>query len=40
MLNETLDIGRDNGSPVTDDYVGPFPFNGDIDTVKIEVSGQ
>jgi len=37
MLNETLDIGKDNGSPVTDDYDGPFPFNGEIESVTVEV---
>ncbi|MEZ5735756.1 MAG: arylsulfatase [Novosphingobium sp.] len=37
MLNETLDVGKDNGSPVTDDYFGPFPFTGKIESVKLEV---
>ena len=39
MLNETLDIGRDNGSPVTDDYPAPFTFNGDIRSVTLQVNG-
>jgi arylsulfatase A-like enzyme len=38
MLGSTgLDIGRDGLSTVVDDYVGPFPFNGTIEKVSIEI---
>ena len=38
MLGSTgLDIGRDALSTVVDDYVGPFPFNGTIERVSIEI---
>ena len=38
MLGSTgLDIGRDALSTVVDDYVGPFPFNGTIEKVSIEI---
>jgi arylsulfatase A-like enzyme len=33
---ESLDIGMDRGSPVTDAYVGPFPYTGKIDEVRLE----
>ena len=32
-----MDIGRDAGSPVTDDYDAPFPFNGDIKKIVIDI---
>ena len=38
MLGSTgLDIGRDALSPVVDDYEGPFPFNGTIRRVTIDI---
>jgi len=38
MLGSTgTDIGRDALSPVVDDYEGPFPFNGAIHSVTIDV---
>ena len=38
MLGSTgLDIGRDALSTVVDDYEGPFPFNGTIHKVSIEI---
>jgi arylsulfatase A-like enzyme len=36
-LEETLDIGSDSGSPVTNAYESPFAFTGNIDKVKIEL---
>jgi arylsulfatase len=35
FYTETLDIGRDLGSPVSKDYGVPFAFNGKIDTVTV-----
>jgi arylsulfatase len=36
-----VSIGRDGGSPVTNDYVAPFRFSGGtIDRVAIDVSGE
>ena len=35
---ETLDVGKDYGSPVSTQYKAPFPFTGKIDTVKIELA--
>ena len=32
-----LDIGADYGSPVSDDYPFPFPFNGELKTVSIDL---
>jgi arylsulfatase len=38
MLGSTgLDIGRDALSPVSDEYVAPFPFAGTIRTVRFEI---
>jgi arylsulfatase len=36
-LNETLDIGRDSGSPVSNDYVAPNPYAGHVDKVTIDL---
>jgi arylsulfatase len=33
-------VGRDEGSPVCDDYVAPFEFTGTIHHVTIDVSGD
>ncbi|MFT4113752.1 arylsulfatase [Silvibacterium sp.] len=35
--NETLDIGSDLGSPVSQDYQSPNRFTGTIDTVSVEI---
>jgi arylsulfatase len=35
-----LTCGRNPGSPVVDDYHGPFPFTGTIHKVTIDVSGD
>ncbi|MCP4749992.1 MAG: arylsulfatase [Proteobacteria bacterium] len=32
-----MDVGRDSGSPITDDYEAPFPFSGDIRKMVIDV---
>jgi len=32
-----MDVGRDPGSPVTDDYKAPFPFTGDIKKLVIDI---
>jgi hypothetical protein len=32
-----MDVGRDSGSPVTDDYVAPFVFPGTIHQIVIDV---
>jgi hypothetical protein len=34
---ETLDIGSDLGTPVSESYASPFAFNGKIDTVKVDI---
>jgi arylsulfatase len=34
--SETLDIGKDLGTPVSADYAVPFAFTGKIETVKID----
>lgn len=36
-LDETLDIGLDTGTPITEDYQVPFPFNGKLKKVTIEL---
>jgi arylsulfatase len=41
MLGSTgLDIGRDALSPVVDDYEGPFPFTGTIESVVFTVRSR
>jgi arylsulfatase len=43
LAGEGLNVGRDGGEPVTDDYPGtsPWPFiGGEIERVIIDVSGQ
>ncbi len=35
--NETLDVGKDLGSTVSAAYEGPFPFNGKIETVTLDL---
>jgi arylsulfatase len=36
-LDETLDVGLDTGTPVSDEYPLPFAFNGGLKTVTIEL---
>ena len=36
-LDETADVGRNDGTPVTEDYKVPFAFNGVIDKVTIDL---
>jgi len=38
ILGDTLDIGSDKGSPVSDDYTGPNPFNGKVDSVVFRLT--
>jgi arylsulfatase A-like enzyme len=41
MLGSTgMDIGRDALSPVTDAYIAPFPFTGDIETVTFAIRSR
>jgi arylsulfatase len=35
--DETFDIGRDTGSPVSADYVSPYPFTGKLKQVNIKL---
>jgi arylsulfatase len=35
--NETLDLGRDDGSPVSPAYASPFPYAGEIESVRVEL---
>ncbi|MEZ6069943.1 MAG: arylsulfatase [Pirellulales bacterium] len=37
-LDETLDIGEDTGTPVSEDYQVPFKFTGEIDTLTINIT--
>ena len=39
-LDETLDIGLDTGTPVSEDYKVPFDFTGEIEKVTIKVTEQ
>src|SRR6202043_3118931 len=36
--DETLDIGEDTGTPVSEDYQGPFRFNGDLKKLAIQLT--
>jgi len=36
-LDETLDIGEDTGTPVSEDYKVPFKFTGEIEKVTVEL---
>jgi hypothetical protein len=36
--DETLDIGEDTGTPVSDDYQVPFKFSGDLKKVAIQLT--
>ena len=35
MFGETFDVGKDLGSPVSNDYVTPFAFNGTIEKITL-----
>jgi arylsulfatase len=35
--NETLDLGRDDGSPVSPAYASPFPYRGEIKSARVEL---
>ncbi|WP_413431489.1 arylsulfatase [Crateriforma spongiae] len=37
-LDETLDIGEDTGTPVTEDYQVPFEFTGGLESVTIKIT--
>jgi len=39
-LDETLDIGEDTGTPVSEDYKVPFAFTGDLESVTIKVADR
>jgi arylsulfatase len=36
-LDETLDVGEDTGTPVSEDYKVPFKFTGEIEKVTLEL---
>lgn len=36
-IDETMDIGEDTGTPVSEDYKVPFKFTGDLDRVTINL---
>ena len=35
--NETLDVGKDTGSPVSSTYVAPFAFTGQVEEVRLDL---
>jgi arylsulfatase len=39
-LDETLDIGEDTGTPVSEDYKVPFSFSGKLNRVLINLSDE
>lgn len=39
-LDETLDIGEDTGTPVSEDYEVPFKFTGDIEKVTVNITEE
>jgi arylsulfatase len=39
-LDETLDIGEDTGTPVSEDYGVPFKFSGTLNRVLIRLSDE
>ena len=39
-LDETLDIGEDTGTPVSEDYKVPFKFTGKLNKVQINISDK
>jgi arylsulfatase len=41
LAGDGVCVGRDSGSPVSNDYAAPFPFaGGTIDRVVVDVSGD
>ena len=36
-LDETMDIGEDTGTPVSEDFHVPFKFTGEIESVTVEL---
>jgi len=36
--DETFDIGRDYGSPVSDIYLSPFKFSGSLNRVEVDIA--
>jgi hypothetical protein len=39
-LDETLDIGEDTGTPISEDYAVPFKFNGTLNKVTINITEE
>ena len=39
-LDETLDIGEDTGTPVSEDYEVPFKFTGELKNVTIQIADR
>ena len=39
-LDETLDIGEDTGTPVSEDYKVPFKFTGELEKVTINITEE
>ena len=39
-LDETLDIGEDTGTPVSEDYHVPFEFTGELEKVTINIAEE
>ena len=39
-LDETLDIGEDTGTPVSEDYRVPFKFGGHLEKVTIDITEE
>lgn len=39
-LADMFEVGRDSGTAVNDDYMPPYPFNGELERVVVEVKGQ
>src|SRR5208337_5347441 len=37
-LDETADVGKSNGTPVSPDYENPFAFTGAIDRVVVDLT--
>ena len=36
-ITETFDLAKDSGSPVSNEYSSPFPFNGQVEKVTIDL---
>ena len=39
-LDETLDIGEDTGTPISEDYKVPFKFTGELEKVTINITEE